>query len=222
MDLAYNTVTPLLKEILESLMLAPELSLFRLVGGTSLSLRLGHRESVDIDLFTEQEYGTIDWRTIYDLFRTHFPYAETRSQADGLHSFGESFYLGKSESERVKVDLFYTDPFLFPAERIDDIRMAVLDDIVAMKTDVVLRGGRKKDFWDLHELFGSYSISQMLDLHKQRYPWTHDRKTLIANFTNFSLADGDYDPNCLKGKYWEVIKMDFIDRLQEYTSCNNY
>lgn len=64
-SLCYNTVTPLLREILDKLMRAPELSLFRLVGGTSLSLRLGHRESVDIDLFTEQDYGTIDWRAIY-------------------------------------------------------------------------------------------------------------------------------------------------------------
>lgn len=52
-SLYYNTVTPLLREILDKLMRAPELSLFRLVGGTSLSLRLGHRESVDIDMFTE-------------------------------------------------------------------------------------------------------------------------------------------------------------------------
>lgn len=214
MDLAYNTVTPLLREILESLMQAPQLSDFRLVGGTSLSLRLGHRKSVDIDLFTEQEYGSIDWHTIYDLFRTAFQYAGTHNRPDGLHSFGESFYLGKSEYERVKVDLFYTDPFLLPAEQIDGIRFASFDDIVAMKVDVVSRGGRKKDFWDLHELLKSYSLEQMLDLHQKRYPWTHDRNALTTNFTNFELADGDFDPNCLKGKHWELIKSDFADLLR--------
>lgn len=216
MNLAYNTVTPLLKEILEALIEAPELTEFRLVGGTSLSLRLGHRESIDIDLFTEQEYGTIDWKPIYDYFRREFDYAQTRNQADGLHSFGESFYLGRSEFERVKVDLFYTDPFLQPAEIIEGIRMASLDDIVAMKVDVVSRGGRKKDFWDLHELLGTYTLEQMLDLHKQRYPWTHEPETLIRNFTDFSFADSDFDPNCLRGKYWEIIKMDFVDLLHDY------
>lgn len=215
-SLYYNTVTPLLREVLDKLMRAPELSLFRLVGGTSLSLRLGHRESVDIDLFTEQEYGTIDWRTIYDLLRREFAYAETRTQVDGLHSFGESFYLGESEFNRVKVDLFYTDPFLHPAQQIESIRLAALDDIVAMKVDVVLRGGRKKDFWDLHELKQTYTIEQMLDLHRQRYPWTHEREILIRNFTSFRLADEDFDPNCLRGKYWEFIKMDFVNWLQEY------
>ena len=99
MTLAYNTVTPLLKETLMRLMAAPQLSVFRLVGGTSLSLRLGHRESVDIDLFTEQPYHTIDFKLIYEFLRTNFKYAATLMQEDGLHSFGESFYLGESEFE---------------------------------------------------------------------------------------------------------------------------
>lgn len=150
------------------------------------------------------------------MLRREFAYADNRIQEDGLHSFGESFYLGESEFKRVKVDLFYTDPFLQPAEQIDGIRMAALEDIVAMKVDVVLRGGRKKDFWDLHELKQNYTIGQMLDLHRQRYPWTHERETIIRNFTSFQLADEDFDPNCLRGKYWEFIKMDFVNWLQEY------
>ncbi len=56
----------------------------------------------------------------------------------------------------------------------------------------------------------------MLDLHRQRYPWTHERETIIRNFTSFQLADEDFDPNCLRGKYWEFIKMDFVNWLQEY------
>ena len=50
--LHYNAVTPFLLEVLKVLMAAPEFKLFRLVGGTSLSLLRGYRESVDIDLFT--------------------------------------------------------------------------------------------------------------------------------------------------------------------------
>ncbi|MCG9898690.1 MAG: nucleotidyl transferase AbiEii/AbiGii toxin family protein [Hydrotalea sp.] len=37
---------------------------FRLVGGTALSLYFGHRMSVDIDLFTDAPYGTIDFDKI--------------------------------------------------------------------------------------------------------------------------------------------------------------
>jgi hypothetical protein len=37
---------------------------FRLAGGTALSLQIGHRKSIDIDLFTDQIYGSIDFYPI--------------------------------------------------------------------------------------------------------------------------------------------------------------
>ena len=40
-----------------------------------------------------------------------------------------------------------------------------------MKVDVISRGGRKKDFWDLHELLETNTIVNMLELHRQRYPF---------------------------------------------------
>ncbi len=43
--LHYNTVTPLLRNSLIQLMAAKEFNGFRLVGGTALSLQIGHRES---------------------------------------------------------------------------------------------------------------------------------------------------------------------------------
>lgn len=48
----------------------------------------------------------------------------------------------------------YTDPFIREPEIIDGIRLASIDDIVAMKIDTISRGGRKKDFWDIHKLSG--------------------------------------------------------------------
>jgi hypothetical protein len=74
--LHYNTVTPLLKSILEKLMEAKEFNQFRLVGGTALSLYCGHRMSVDIDLFTEAEYGTIDFDGIEDYLVKQFTYVD--------------------------------------------------------------------------------------------------------------------------------------------------
>lgn len=53
--LHYNTVTPTLKKILHLLMDEPIFNPFRLVGGTNLSLRLGHRKSVDIDLVQDYD-----------------------------------------------------------------------------------------------------------------------------------------------------------------------
>lgn len=86
--------------------------------------------------------------------------------------------------------------------------MASVQEIIAMKVDVVSRGGRKKDFWDLHDLLPTYTISKMIDLHKQRSEYTHDEAQILKNFTDFTSADEDFDPMCLKVKYWEFIKED--------------
>ncbi len=94
---------------------------------------------------------------------------------------------------------------------IDGIRLATVEEIIAMKIDVISRGGRKKDFWDIHEMKDEYSIEEMLALHKQRYPYTHDGDQIRRYFVNFENADDDFDPICLKGKHWEIIKLDMID-----------
>ncbi|RLJ79766.1 hypothetical protein BCL90_0476 [Pedobacter alluvionis] len=82
-----------------------------------------------------------------------------------------------------------------------------------MKMDIVLRGGRKKDFWDLHELLDNSSVNDMIELHKKRFEWTHDEDMIRRNFTNFFTADNDFDPICLKGKVWEFIKEDLIEAI---------
>lgn len=71
--LHYNTVSPLLHEILGDLMIANEFTDFRVVGGTALSLHRGHRMSVDIDLFTDSDYGTVDFDAIDNFYAKNIP-----------------------------------------------------------------------------------------------------------------------------------------------------
>jgi hypothetical protein len=47
--LHWETVAPILKNVLQDIISESVFQPFRLVGGTSLSLQLGHRMSVDID-----------------------------------------------------------------------------------------------------------------------------------------------------------------------------
>lgn len=51
-----ETVEPDTLELLKRLMDRSYLSTFCLVGGTSLSLQLGHRRSIDLDLFSETDF----------------------------------------------------------------------------------------------------------------------------------------------------------------------
>ena len=210
--LFWNTVTPLVRAALTKMMEDGPFQQFRLVGGTSLSLQLGHRTSVDIDLFTDAVYDSIDFDVIDNFLRGSFTYVSEPQV--GVIGFGQSYLIGESEDETVKLDLYYTDAFIQPEYLVAPFRLATVEEIIAMKIDIVQRVARKKDFWDLHELLEQYSPGQMIELHKTKYPYNHDEGLIRANFTNFTIADGDFEPVCLKGKYWELIKYDFVQVIQ--------
>lgn len=209
--LYWNTVSPLLESILRDLMQQPAFSCFRLVGGTALSLHLGHRMSVDIDLFTDAQYDSVDFAVLEAYLSATYPYFS--KSAHGLVGMGCSYLVGKAEDDSVKVDVYYTDDFIQPAHTEDGIRLATVDEIAAMKMDVVDRGGRKKDFWDLDELLDSYTLDKLLSLHAQRYPFTHDEQWLLQQLVQFDRADNDFTPICLRGKIWELIKYGMVQRV---------
>tara|TARA_R110002167_G_scaffold190051_2_gene392302 strand:- start:5178 stop:5834 length:657 start_codon:yes stop_codon:yes gene_type:complete len=217
--LHYNTINDLLKEILLKLMGAKEFDGFRLVGGTSLSLQIGHRISVDIDLFSDLPYGSIDFKSIDSYLDKEFPYVDDfRELFPGM---GKSYIIGNDGNNAIKLDVYHTDAFIAPVRIEDGIRMATVEEIIAMKLDVVQREGRKKDFWDLHELLSDYGVGEMLGLHERRYPYSHDRKLIIEKFINFKRADEDFDPICLRGKYWEFIKEDITETIEVFQNENN-
>ena len=91
--------------------------------------------------------------------------------------------------------------------------MAAINDMIAMKMDAVQRGAHKKDFWDIHEIISTYPINELVWLHKKRYPYDHDEETIRTKLIDFSVVDDDFEPECLKGKYWQLIKLDIIETL---------
>jgi hypothetical protein len=205
----WHTVDAALAAILLDLMKEPLFEPFRLVGGTALSLQLGHRKSIDIDLFTDDGYDEIDFETLDQWLRQRYKYVS--DPTPGPVGFGRSYAIGSNAEEAIKLDIFHTDPFIRPALEVEDIKMATLEEIAAMKIDIVQRMGRKKDFWDIHELLDHYSLPAMIDLHREKYPYNHNETIIRANMIDFSAADGEFDPICLRGKYWEVIKLDLLE-----------
>lgn len=211
--LYYNTVNDILRHSLQLLMQAELFDSFRLVGGTALSLHLGHRESIDIDLFSDAPYGSLDFDAITEFLETNFNYVDHLGSL--LPAFGKSYTIGEDNTNCVKLDLFYTDPFIQDIVRTDNIRLASVEEIIAMKIEVIQGGGRKKDFWDLHEVLDQYTLPQMLSLHEQRYPYGHDPEVIRQNLIDFTRANDDFDPICLRGKYWEFILADFEDAVNQ-------
>lgn len=142
--LYWNTVSDPLRHSLELLMSAPLFTPFRLVGGTSLSLQIGHRMSVDIDLFTDAPYRSISFPSIDEYLRNQYPYV-SRPVA-GEVGMGSSYIAGNAPDDAIKLDLYYTDNFIRRVRETDGIRLATIEEITAMKLHVVQQQGRKKDF----------------------------------------------------------------------------
>jgi len=212
--LHFHTVNGDLKLALEILMAAPILHEFRLVGGTALSLQIGHRLSVDIDMFSDASYGSLDFKSIDGFIDNSFPY--THHQTDLMPAMGKSYFVGQTKESAIKVDLFYTDEFMDGPLVKNNIRLATIDEIIAMKIDVVQRGARKKDFWDIHAILNKIDIAEMLLLHERRYPYSHNRDLIIKNFTDFSLADYDFNPICLRGQHWAFVKEDISEAVNDF------
>lgn len=213
MTLYLNTVSTLLWDTLKTLMSLKEFNSFRLVGGTSLSLQLGHRESIDIDLFTDADYGSLDFAILENILTKTFPFVEKSSIE--LVGLGKSYFIGTNETNLVKLDLFYTDPFVFPCVVEQSIRFASIEEVAAMKFEVIANGGRKKDFWDVHELLESYSLDCLIDFYLKRYPYNSTKSELLAKVIDFKIADIDFTPICYKDKEWELIKLDIEELLKK-------
>ena len=64
-----QTVAPKTLELLNRLMHDTTFNAFILVGGTSLSLQVGHRISIDLDLFCNQ---TFDEQKLAEYLRTEY------------------------------------------------------------------------------------------------------------------------------------------------------
>jgi len=211
LGLHYNTVSTTLLETLQCLMKEPTIDSFRLVGGTALSLQLGHRMSVDIDLFSDASYNSIDFNVISECLKRNFKIVE--SSLVNIIGTGTSYFVGQKSSQLIKLDIYYTDNFVFDLIERDNVRMASVQEIAAMKIEVISQDRRKKDFWDIHELLNQYTLTDILEFHKKRYPFSHDRQDLLLNLNNFNLANDDWEPVCLRSKSWDIIRLDLIEAV---------
>ena len=157
--LHWETVNNSTKELLKNLCATRELAQVRLVGGTALSLQIGHRISVDLDLFTNENF---DVSFIEQVLMMDFGF---------IPSIINEFTL-IGEINNVKIDVIY-HPFPWLNNEIveDDVRLASLDDIVAMKLHAIVNSGKRpKDFVDIAYLSQQFSYNQMKSLLLKKYP----------------------------------------------------
>lgn len=162
---------------------------FFLVGKTALALQLGHRISIDLDLFTQLP------------FDQNFLLAELESKYKFQLDY-ESKNTLKGEIKNVKVDFIaYNYPLVKPLIQKEGVRMASPEDIAAMKLNAVSGNGtRLKDFIDIAYLSPILTLSQMVDAYEGKYASRNPLMLLKAldyhNDINFKeiieMLDGKY------------------------------
>lgn len=187
---------------------------FYLVGGTALALQLGHRMSVDIDLFTNQLYGNIDRESLRDCICRLFPYVDN---PDCLNEdqMVYSLYVGDSKDLEVKLDLCYDEQPVFPIVEVDGIRMLTDKDISAMKMLAITTGERRKDFWDIHELLNKYGLEDMIGWGLERYPYSLTREEVISALKNVWNIRDYTEVISLRDNYWEFVADDICEEAEK-------
>lgn len=191
---------------LEILKKAGALKGFYLAGGTGLAFLLNHRESHDLDFFSQSAFN------------------EPRL-AEHLQKIGQ-FSLEKKEEgtlrglfENTILSFFhYPYPLLEELKFIDGIPIASLTDIACMKIDAISSRGTKRDFVDVYAIIhqGKIKLSDLLDAFAKKYGsldynLEHVKKSLVY----FEDAENDPMPDMLLPLNWKTVKDYFISEIKK-------
>lgn len=197
-----ETIEPKTLELLKRLQ---SLSIFehsRLVGGTALALQLGHRKSIDLDMF-----GTIE--------ATPDEIQDACKEAGELEISKTSKNINIYWVDGIKVDCVnYPYEWIEECKIFDGIRLASVNDIAAMKISAIINRGTKKDFIDLHFLLKEMSLNQILDLYDQKYT-DGSRFIAIKSLTYFEDAESDPMPYMFYDVTWDDVKDSIITEVQK-------
>lgn len=170
---------------------------FALAGGTSLALQIGHRYSIDLDIFSEKPFDTKD----FDIeFAAHF--------TPEYLTLAVRKYMLFTRIKGVKCD-FVVEPSktIRPKIEWNGIWFYSIEDIAAMKMHTIAGRGKKKDFFDIYALLQLFTWDQMLSWFQEKYG-SNQFYFLWRSITYFTDAERDPD---IKGfgdfdVSWDEIK----------------
>ena len=157
-----ETVSPEFFRLIRQLCKHQELNDFVLVGGTALALQIGHRKSIDIDLFSSNPF---DSERMAEFFENNYDFKVQTRFRNAL----------MGTVNNIKVDIIsHQYKWLSDTFTEEGIRMAGMEDIAAMKLNAIVGNGtRLKDYADVAFLSCYFSLQQMLDFFEKKYPNNH-------------------------------------------------
>ena len=201
--LFYATIEAGTLDLLKSIQGLPEMLGTRLVGGTALALQIGHRKSIDLDFFGDLTIRALELeQTLREIGKTSL--VDRSKLIEVYHVCG------------VKVDFVdYAYPWLQKSVEEDELRLASVDDIAAMKLSAITNRGTKKDFIDLFFLLRKYTMEQMFQLYSEKYS-DSNVFPVIKSLTWFEDAEDEPMPVMIEPCEWETVKARIIDSVASF------
>lgn len=179
---------------------------FYLVGGTALALQIGHRKSIDIDLFSDFEFDTLQ---ILENLSADFNFQLFFSANNTL----------KGSINDVQVDILaHRYPYVSPPTEMEDIAMLSTEDIIAMKLNAIAASGQRvKDFIDIYYLLDTYSIADMIGYYKTKYA-SYNEVNVLKSITWYGDIDHADWPVLLQnpGLKWSDVTKKLISETKKY------
>jgi len=173
---------------------------FYLVGGTALALQLGHRRSVDFDLFSDNEFKN---QTIRASLRKHYPIEETFVNQEGEFTITVN---------TVRCTFFHFPyPVPHPVEFLPGLFMPEPLVIGAMKAFALGGCAKWKDYVDLYFIFQHHSLSELVDTAKSIFQGEFEEKLFREQLAYFQDINYSEEVDFMPGL--EVPKEKILDTL---------
>ena len=199
----WDAVTPAARDLMIVLGELPVMRPFYLAGGTGLALRLGHRLSVDLDLFANIE-------TLDDSLRHSMATAlEKEHQVERVQDSVLGLVLNVDGQP---CSFFsYGFPLLAPLDLVSGIQVAGILDIGLMKLDAIVGRGTRKDFYDLFFIADHVPLDELFARSSAKYSPSRDfGMRVLTAMVDFDIADQQAEPTMLQPPEWEQVKAYFL------------
>lgn len=206
MDVYWEVLPEKVRMSVEFLAEQPWAGEFYLAGGTGVALQLGHRTSLDLDLFSEANRLTFEERQ--HLMMALKAYAKTGSFQVALETEGTLTLILQETSVS-----FFHYPYLLVSPLIPLIgrlHMATLEDIGLMKIAAIIGRGRKRDFVDLYFITRQVPLARLMELGAAKFPHVRDFAAQAARaLVYFADADKERMLRMRKRVTWQMVKRYF-------------
>ncbi len=168
---------------------------FYLAGGTALALHLGHRLSVDLDFFSENEFNVVHLtKEVLEIPNSAAVKSERRTLKVAVGNSSVSFF-------------HYPYVLLEKCTIWKGIRLASSEDILCMKMIAISQRAEKKDFFDLLELLKHFTPEQIKELLIKKYGKEKlNCYHLLRSAFFFDDAESSPDPISLNKTTWKQVK----------------